>query len=110
MPSIQATWSSQRDGYAGSFTVFGHAGCYGDAGHCLPGDRETDDFDRRAPHPLTPWTKTVIGNDTLLRAIEDQGVTEIVVTVVPIVAQLDGVETPVQPLRFDAVRVLAYED
>jgi hypothetical protein len=22
-------------GYAGSFTVFGHAGCFGDEGHCI---------------------------------------------------------------------------
>jgi tyrosinase len=54
-------------GYAGSFTVFGHGGCYGEEGHCDPGQRTTDAFDRRPPHPLTPFTKTVVVSEALRR-------------------------------------------
>ena len=99
-----------QEGYVGSFTVFGHAGCYGDEGHCLPEQRFGDEFDQRPPHPLEPWTKTVIGNDALKRAIQDSSVTEVTVTVVPVAPALEGDEPPDDPMRFDEVRVLAYED
>lgn len=52
-------------GYVGSFSVFGHGGCYGDVGHCEVVPRD-DPFDVRPPHPLTPWTKTVILPDGAL--------------------------------------------
>jgi hypothetical protein len=44
-----------EQGYAGSFAVFGHGGCYGDEGPCAPADRFTDEFDRarRTPSPST---------------------------------------------------------
>ncbi len=51
--------------FAGSFTVFGHSGCAGDAGHCEVPTGPRDPFDRRPPHPLTPQTKTVIVTDAL---------------------------------------------
>lgn len=41
-------------GYAGSYTVFGHAGCFGEAGRCEPEARYTDEFDRRGPRGLAP--------------------------------------------------------
>src|SRR6266699_1925400 len=41
-------------GYAGSFYVFGHGGCFGDVGHCDPPPGPVSPFDRRAPHQLTP--------------------------------------------------------
>ena len=99
-----------QEGYVGSFTVFGHAGCYGDEGHCLPEQQHRDEFDRRPPHPLEPWTKTVVGNEALKRTIEDASVAEVTVTVVPVIAPLEGTESNDEPLKFDAVRVLAYED
>ena len=53
----KATEETPRDaeaGYAGSYTVFGHGGCFGGEGHCALKERYSDDFDRRLPHPLTP--------------------------------------------------------
>jgi hypothetical protein len=91
-------------GYAGSFMVFGHGGCYGDEGHCDTTRRTEDAFDVRLPHPLTPYTKTVIVTDALRRA----GTTDVVVTVVPVTPGEDGPEAA-DVLHFDRLRLLTYD-
>ena len=91
-------------GYAGMFTVFGHGGCYGDEGHCDTTRRTRDPFDLRPPHPLTPYTKTVIVTDALRRV----GATDVVVTVVAVVPGEAGPE-PTDALRLERVRLLTYE-
>lgn len=106
----EADEETPRDGdhgYAGYFTVFGHDGCFGDEGHCLPGNRYTDEFDRRAIHPLEPWTKTVIATEAIKKAIADPRVTTIRVTVVPVVTGDSDAED--RALRFSRVRLLTYE-
>src|SRR3712207_1201603 len=48
-------------GYAGSFYIFGHAGCFGDRGHCEIREEQTrDPFDLRLPHHLTHYSFPVI--------------------------------------------------
>jgi len=46
-------------GYAGSFHIFGHGGCLGDAGHCEVSEHTRESYDFRSPHPLTPAKKRV---------------------------------------------------
>jgi hypothetical protein len=71
-----------ESGYAGTFYIFGHGGCFGDVGHCeVHGARRP--YDPRPAHPLTPARKTLIATPALRRAA-DQG-KEVTVTVVPIV-------------------------
>ncbi len=89
--------------YAGSFTVFGHAGCAGDAGHCEVPTGPRDPFDRRPPHPLTPQTKTVIVTDAL-RLLDDE---QLQVTVVPVRPGREGAEV-VDTLAFDRFSLLTY--
>ena len=99
----RATEDTPRDvehGYAGSFSVFGHGGCYGEEGHCAPEQRYTDAFDRRAPHPLTPQTKAVVATAALAPLLLDKAKTEVTVTVFTGVADV---------LRFEYVRLLTYE-
>ncbi len=79
--------------YAGSFTVFGHSGCAGDAGHCEVPTGPRDPFDRRPPHPLTPQTKTVIVTDALRRIDDDQ----LKLTVVPVRPGREGAEVVERP-------------
>jgi hypothetical protein len=98
-----------ENGYAGSFSVFGHNGCFGDDGHCLPDQRHTDEFDLRAPHPLRPLTMTVIASDAIRRALIDSDISEIVVTVVAVVPEDGFPKSSQDPLRFDYVRLLTYE-
>jgi hypothetical protein len=90
-------------GYAGSFYVFGHGGCVGEEGHCEPEDRVEDEFDRRAPHPIRPWTKTV----TVTEALQRAAAAEVTVTVV---AVLTGGESAKETdaLQFDHVRLATY--
>jgi hypothetical protein len=96
---------SLDDGYAGSYSVFGHAGCYGDEGHCDAGQRFRDEFDRRPPHPLTPFTKTVIVTDALKRTTGET----VTITVVPVVREL-GKGSPSDGAPCESVRLLAYQD
>lgn len=91
-------------GYAGSFTVFGHAGCFGDEGHCHPQSRFTDEFDRRAPHPLTPFTRTL----TVTEAVRGLTRRRVRVSVVPIPTDAPGISAPdIAPL--ERVRLVTYE-
>ncbi len=71
----RATEETPRDaesGYAGSFTVFGHGGCFGADGHCAPKERYVDEFDRRPPHPLTPQTISVTITEALARVAKEK--------------------------------------
>jgi hypothetical protein len=73
---------SDEHGYAGSFTVFGHGGCAGDEGHCDVVPRPVDPYDLRPPHPLEPWTLTVIATDAIT-SIDADEFTVTVVAVAP---------------------------
>ena len=92
-----------RAGYAGSYTIFGHGGCVGEEGHCDPTARTTDAFDRRAPHPLEPVTKSVTITDALRRV----GGRTMTVTVVPVIPTADGARTA-DVLDFQRIRLATY--
>ena len=81
----RASRDTPRDpaaGYAGSFTVFGHGGCFGDDGHCdVPSG--PDAFDLRPPHPLTPYTRTLILPREAVEALSGDSVTVTLVAVEP---------------------------
>ena len=49
------TEPNPENGYAGSFFIFGHGGCFGDEGHCeVDAERPHDPYDPRRSHPMTP--------------------------------------------------------
>ena len=93
-------------GYAGSFTIFGHGGCFGEQGHCDPSLGFRDEFDFRPPHPLEPLTKTVRITDAVKRRAAGE---EIFITVVAV--DQSG-EKPRQSdaMQFDELRLLVYTD
>jgi Common central domain of tyrosinase len=63
--SLKRDTGTDHPAYAGSFFVFGHGRCRGEAGHCdIPRDRDL--FDRRLPHHLEPGPQIV----TVTEAIE----------------------------------------
>ena len=102
-----ATLATKRDaehGYVGSYTVFGHGGCYGGEGHCDTTARFEDAFDRRLRHPLTPTVMTVGATGALRPALEDPEKTSIRVAV--------AIEPPEAAPRdpFTLVRLLTYVD
>jgi hypothetical protein len=92
-------------GFAGSFVVFGHGGCYGDEGHCHVPVGPRDPFDSRPPHGLIPQTKMVDVTDALKRTLD--GGETVTITVLAIVP---GAESPERAdvLSFTELRLLAY--
>lgn len=94
-----------EQGYAGSFHIFGHGGCYGDdEGHCEVRPRRP--YDPRLEHPLAPATKTVIATDAIRRALK-QG-KSVTVTVVPIVVSGTAKCDYENVLGFQRINVLTY--
>ncbi|HWX46237.1 MAG TPA: hypothetical protein VNY52_13070 [Solirubrobacteraceae bacterium] len=98
-----STPREEASNFAGSFTVFGHAGCAGDAGHCEVPRGPRDPFDRRPPHPLTPQIKTVIVTEALRRVAEGK----LTITVVPVRPGANGAEV-VDALEFERFSLLTY--
>jgi tyrosinase len=100
-----ATELLAENGYAGCFTIFGHAGCVGtDDDHCNPLARTVDEYDFRPPHPLLPQTKLV----TVTQALQRLGsATEVRVTIVPVVPGDTEAELT-DALKFSNVRLATY--
>ena len=73
------TCTDDRESYAGTFSIFGHAQCAGDDGHChVPtGQRR---FDTRPSHPLTRAFKRIDVTQALKRVINDNA-DELTITV-----------------------------
>lgn len=103
-----ATEKTPRDaekGYAGSFTVFGHGGCFGAEGHCAPKERYVDEFDRRPPHPLTPQTISVTVTEALSRVTKKR----VRVHVVAVVRESKGETVGVSEISpCELVRLVTY--
>ncbi len=103
----ESTPADAEHGYAGSYWVFGHDRCAGDAGHCDPEWGEAEDaIDLRREHHAHPHTITVPVTEAVRRAAGETD--RIRLTVVAIRAE--GVDAHDQrPLiEFDQVRLVAY--
>jgi hypothetical protein len=99
------------EGYAGSFQVFGHGGCFGELGHCDVREEPLGVYDRRMPHPLTPQFKTVIVTEALRRVLQSGGVKTFTVTVVAVVPENPTSRAKVDdPLKFESVSLITYQD
>jgi hypothetical protein len=92
-------------GYAGSFHVFGHGGCFGDEGHCDVVPRRR--YDPRPAHQLTPALKVVIATDAVRAALAN-GADTMMVTVVPMVTSLTPKCGPEDVLSFETLRIVTY--
>jgi hypothetical protein len=100
------TQTTEESGYAGSFNIFGHGGCFGDVGHCDIIE-ERDDFDPRPSHPLAPIRKVLIATEAIKKAAAQSA--NISVTVVPVIkgwteqCELEDV------LKFDHINLVLYD-
>jgi|SRR5437762_6448907 tyrosinase len=99
------TSKTPGNGYAGSFHIFGHGGCFGDVGHCdvrgLPRH-----YDPRPAHALTPARKIVVATDAIRRALRHGK--SMTVSVVPIVTSATSRCDFENVLKFDRVSVVTY--
>jgi hypothetical protein len=106
-PEADATTEmSAQNRYAGRFHVFGHGGCFGDAGHCEVRGVPRP-YDPRPAHPLTPMRKVVIATDAIRKEIKrsSKGMT---LTIVPIVRSGTDRSDYENVLKFDRVSVVTY--
>lgn len=96
-------------GYVGSFAVFGHGDCFGDAGHCDVRSAVTP-FDRRPPHQLIPTTRVLVATDAV-RQYAGAGFRTVRVSAVPEVrpSTLDDADTHGTALRMDQVALHTYD-
>lgn len=98
-------------GYAGSFFVFGHGGCFGDEGHCDATQPPASPFDQRLPHQLTPTTKTVEITEVLRKLVGD-GSMEITFKVGVVVVLRESpfasLDQSNEILRFEGLSLITY--
>ena len=96
--------SAGRDGagYAGSFYVFGHGGCFGDVGHCDVPSRD-DPFDLRPPHQLEPAVRILTVTESI-QALVKAGAAAATVTVVA----HTPADFPDDVLAFTTIRLVTY--
>jgi hypothetical protein len=99
------TDTTPENGYAGSYYIFGHGGCYGGEGHCEVAPRAP--YDPRPPHPLSPTRAVVIATDAIRKAAAGPKMT---ITVVPVVmSTTDKVPDDEQIPNFQSASVVAYQ-
>lgn len=97
---------SAENGYAGSYYIFGHGGCYGGEGHCEVVPRAP--YDPRPPHGLSPTRKVVIATDAIRRAAAAGS--KMTITVVPVVmSTTDKVPANEAIPNFQSASVIAYQ-
>ena len=92
-------------GYAGSFYIFGHGGCFGDVGHCEINER-LDAYDLRDPHPLRPTLARVPVTAALKQFAKSHA--EISITIVPVVSAATELCDTKNVFRFERMRFLTY--
>lgn len=94
-------------GYAGSYWIFGHDRCAGDAGHCNPEWGEAEDaLDYRRSHHAVPHTVAVEITDALRTAGRSSD--RIRLTGVAVRADGPGTGESRPLIRFDHVRLVSY--
>lgn len=104
------TEPSPRNGYAGSFFIFGHGGCFGDEGHCEVGTepRPRDPYDPRRSHPLLPVKMSVEATEAMRRTASEGR--DITVSVVPVIMGFTEQCDLNDVFKFDQrPRIVAYE-
>lgn len=109
-PGASAETPPSDRSYAGSFWVFGHGGCAGDAGHCEPPSSRRA-FDLRPEHQLTPMSKRVMITGRLRELVQPGAA--FTVSIVPYVRPESADRLPeallTDLLQFDRVDLLAYQ-
>jgi hypothetical protein len=94
------------NGYAGSFHIFGHGGCFGDAGHCEVNEHKREEYDWRPPHPLTPAVKRVPVTNALREIAKTKN--EVTVTIVPVINTATELCNTSDVFRCEEMRIITY--
>ena len=105
----EKTTKTEKNGYAGSFYIFGHGGrCYGGPGHCkIPPKDTVDPYDNRRSHPLTPTFRYVTITKQLQKLAKKTN--KISVTIVPIAKSYDEMADFENILQFEKLSLITYD-
>jgi tyrosinase len=93
------------NGYAGSFYIFGHGGCFGDVGHCEINEK-LDSYDYRDAHPLQPTQARIAVTAALKQFAKTNS--QITITVVPVVSAANELCDTKNVFHFQQMRFLTY--
>jgi hypothetical protein len=105
-PKADASTPKTLDkGYAGSFYIFGHGGCFGDVGHCEI-NKPLDGFDFRDSHPLRPTQARIPVTAALKQFAKSSR--EVSITIVPVVTAANELCDTKNVFRFERMRFLTY--
>lgn len=104
----EKTLKTEKNGYAGSFYIFGHGGrCYGGRGHCrIPPMDNMNPYDIRRSHPLTPTFRYVTITKQLQKIARKYD--KIAVTVVPIPKSYNAMGDVINLLQFEKLSLVIY--
>jgi len=99
---------TEEAGYAATFHVFGHGGCFGDVGHCEVDERGKSTSDLRGLHPLTPTRKEVTVTEPLKRVLQSGDLKT--VTLVPLAIGRPTTANPANEdvLKYSELKLLTY--
>ena len=105
----ESTELTLKDGYVGSYHIFGHGGCFGGMGHCeIPSDRRRL-FDHRPSHHLRPQYKRIIITDALKELGKQSNKFNITILAVSYGPSTNNGQSPVQHvIKFDKIGIITY--
>lgn len=95
-------------GYAGTLHVFGHGGCFGDAGHCEVNERGKSPTDLRGLHPLTPMRKEITVTEALKRVLQSGDLKTVTLVPLAIGRPVGGNPADEDVLRYGSLKLLTY--
>jgi hypothetical protein len=112
-PRVDAsTPLDSSEGYAGSYFVFGHAGCWGDEGHCEIPKGPLTAYDLRPPHELEPQLAVLPVTDQV-RALDNEARKAVRITVLAVPAEsappLTFADVEDDVLRFERLVLVTYD-
>jgi hypothetical protein len=106
-PKANASTPKTLDhGYAGSFYIFGHGGCFGDVGHCEINEK-LDSYDYRDSHPLQPTQARIPVTAALKQYAKTHS--QISITIVPVVSAANKLCDTKNVFHFRQMRFLTYD-
>lgn len=106
-----STPREEGEGYAGSFYIFGHGGCFGELGHCDVHEAPAGVYDLRLPHPLNPQFRTVVITEPLRLGMRRSRARTLTFTVVAVVPENRTSRVKMDdPLKFESATLLTYQD
>lgn len=103
----EKTKMTLTNGYAGSFNIFGHGGCFGDTGHCDVHQRRP--YDHRASHPLTPAFKMLQITNLFNKLIKKSKKINMEITIIPIMSVGGRLSDMKDVVKLERIRINTYE-